>query len=83
MATFSRHGGSAEKHGIRAIKRGGGAERIAALYVKTAAGLVKIYESVRSCFSGATWRYNKPWRYDDKWNYPKATRKYLKENGLD
>lgn len=83
MAIFSKYGNTADKHGVRAIKRSGAAESIAALYIKTSSGLVKIYEAVRSCFSGETWRYDKPWRYDDKWKYPKATRKYLKENGLD
>lgn len=74
MATYSRHNGQPEKHGIRAVKRNGVAERVASIWVKTAAGLVKIYESIRSCYGSGRWRYGKMYRYGDKWRYGKAAK---------
>lgn len=70
MATYIKTGsGQLVRQGVRAIKTKDGVQRIASLWVKTAAGIVKIYETVRACFSAKVWRTEKPWTYKDKWNY--------------
>lgn len=38
---------------------------VAALY----RGAKLIYTSVRACFAGKRWRYDKPWFYKDSWRY--------------
>lgn len=67
MATYTKQGTTAEKHGVRAIKTATGYEKFASLWVKTAAGLVKIYEAVRSCFGSGRWIGRKPWLNKEKW----------------
>lgn len=67
MSTFSKTDGGLEKHGIRAIKTGTGYERIASVWIKTADGLVRIYEAVRSCFGSGRWVSRKPWINKEKW----------------
>lgn len=72
MPTHSIHDGSPERHGIRAVIRNGTAERVAQIWRITAAGIVKIYESIRSCYGSGRWRYGKMYRYGDRWRYGKA-----------
>lgn len=68
MASYTRlPDGSAERHSIRAIVTGQGIERMASLWIKTASGIVKVYEAVRSCFGAGRWRPLKPWKSKDLW----------------
>lgn len=67
MATYSKTGHGLEKHAVRAILTETGLRRVGSLWVKTAAGLVKIYEAVRSCFGSGRWIGRKPWVNKEKW----------------
>lgn len=70
MATYSKlSDGTAERHGVRAILTSAGLEKFASLWLKTAAGLLKIYESVRSCYGSGFWRYTKRFIYGDRFRY--------------
>lgn len=69
MPTYSRTDKGVERHGVRAVKTPTGLERMASVWLKTASGIMKVYEAVRSCFAAKKWRYNRPWLYKDKWKY--------------
>lgn len=74
MATYTRlPDGTAERHGVRAILTASGIEKIATLWLKTATGLQKIYESVRSCFGSGRWVGAKRWLGKEKWKSIKMT----------
>ena len=69
MATYSETSSGLEKHGIRAIQTETVIEKFASLWIKTATGLQKIYEAVKSCYGSGRWRYDKRFVYNDRWRY--------------